>query len=157
MLRRCWDLRNIPCEASSVSDHDDFCRGRLRNTHISQAPKLSRITSSSRLRVKTKRSHAKARRNPSQTSSSNSTLLLADRLRNTHNSHPPKECDSCSLRGFAPSRDKKKISREVAKARRNPRQTFSSNSTIPMAEGQRNTHNSHPPKERVSCSLRGFA
>ena len=28
MLRRCWDLRNIPCGASSVSDHDNFCHDR---------------------------------------------------------------------------------------------------------------------------------
>ena len=28
MLRRCWDLRNIPCEASSVSDQDEYRRDR---------------------------------------------------------------------------------------------------------------------------------
>ena len=52
MLRRHWDLRNIPCEASSVSDHDNFCHDRLRNTHVPHAPKLMRLMSSSRLRVK---------------------------------------------------------------------------------------------------------
>ncbi len=78
MLRRCWDLRNIPCEASSVSDQDKYRRDRsdipvrltrreadqnrsdnhkiqrpdvLSNAHVPHDPQPTRFLFPSRLRA----------------------------------------------------------------------------------------------------------
>ena len=82
MLRRCWDLRNIPCEASSVSDHDNLCHDR------------------SDIQVRL------TRRESIQNRSDNNETEGTDVLNNAHVAMTHNQCDSCFLRALVPSREK---------------------------------------------------
>ena len=82
MLRRRWDVRNIPCRASSVSDHDNLCHDR------------------SDIQVRL------TRRESIQNCSDNNETEGTDVLNNAHVAMTHNQCDSCFLRALVPSREK---------------------------------------------------
>jgi ribosomal protein L37E len=99
---------------------------------------------------------ARTQRDQRKPCSSKKTIQGYAAPSNTHVPMTHNQRDSCSLCGFAPSREKN-ISRKDARTQRDQRKPRSSKKTIQGYAALSNTHVPITHNQRDSCSLCGFA